>query len=51
MIYIIIYEWAVPYYVAVDLATLPMSLQDVYAPFDGKLVTWSKGEITEWKPC
>ena len=48
MIYIVLYVNGDIQLMPVKLEHLPISLQDVYAPFEGKRVTWDHGEIREW---
>jgi hypothetical protein len=48
MIYIVIYVNAEVQVMPVKLAHLPQTLQDIYAPFEGKIVAWNHDGITEW---
>jgi hypothetical protein len=48
MIYVVIYEEGSIYIAPVNLSHLPQTLQDVYEPFNGKIVTWDHGEIKEY---
>jgi hypothetical protein len=48
MIYIVIYVNAEVQVMPVKLVHLPQSLQDIYADFEGKMVTWDHYEIKEY---
>lgn len=50
MVYIIIFEEGMPYYIPVNLDNLPETLKDLYLPYENKYVCWSPDGIKEWKP-
>jgi hypothetical protein len=49
MIYIVLYVNGDIQLMPVKLEHLPQALQDVYAPFEGKRVTWDHGDIVEYR--